>query len=1264
VPCASPVPRVALAVTPPTDDAAAGTAAVAGGAAVDAGDGSPVLLRRGKTAGGGSVKRRAVVDSDSEDDDGGAKNATAAPPVRPSTRGGDPAVVAAARAAKGAALSKVAKYAAAREAGGGGVRDMELDGHVSNDGDDDGDASLSTMVTSSEEDDSGGDASDDDDAPAKKPKKAAPAAKAPPKAPAAKKPAPKPAVAATPATKAGALAAMATASPGGSKGLAAADDVARFEARAKTRFPWLFPPLLRDAAGRPPSDAQYDGSTLQLPAGFPKCRTTSGEPFLISPAQEQWWRLKAGGCFDCVLLFKVGKFYELFEMDAHVGVSVLNLAYMSGDQPHAGFPEASFEASAERLARAGCRVCVAEQTETPKALAARKAATGAKDKVVSRQKVALYTPGTLTEPAMLAARPDAAHCVALCELGAPQNGGDGGIGDVVIGFCAADAATGRFLLGSWVDDAARTQLRGALAELRPVEVVLPRQHSGAGSSSNNVPSVTSPTLTALRCCPAPPVERALPAPSKFWDAAKTCEELQKGAYFDNPTSGAGAFASWPPLLARLAATGGCGYDGLSAAALAALGGMVSHLRDSLLDKDLLPLGRFAVMTCPGGDVDAAPAGTTTAAKWAAADFMSLDAAALDGLEILENSADGGTAGTLLSALDTCVTPAGRRRLRGWLVRPLRQVGAITERQHAIAHLKQPPGTPLGSAVQAARGALRGAPDLERGAARLASLAGGRGRNACHVVLYEDNGRKKLNTLLACLRGAKAVVAAAAAFDAVRGDISSGLLSRLVIPQPAAAGSVSDASGEVAMPCLGAILAEFQSAFDWDKAEKDGRVTLTDASSDPALGVALASVDAAHAALQEWLTTQRKMLGASGEVCFVSSGKDTHQLEVPDRLASRVPGDWHKASTRKGFTRYTCSQLETLKQSCADALDAKEAALAGVLSTLLARAASHFDAFAAAADAAATLDALISLAAASVEFGASGDVCTPTVLPAPSNPSDPVLFEAKALRHPCASVLAQRSWLGGGAASRFVPNDVALSSTGATVLVLTGPNMGGKTTLLRTTCLAAVLAHLGCDVPAASMTITAVDALFVRTGARDDLASGRSTFAVELEETGALLRRATRHSLCCVDELGRGTSTHDGAAIAQAVLSHLASTCAPRTLFSTHYHALCASDAGVGHSMKMAHMGFRCVRPPGATAADDDAAEAPLDDVTFLYVLTPGTCPKSYGVNVARLAGLPHSVLSCAAAKAAAVEKGSGGGATALTPAEVDALRGALGAMDM
>jgi len=1157
---------------------------------------------------------------------------------------------------------------------------------ISDDDGDDGDASVSSMEESSDDEDADMDDDVSEDAvpkkkakPAPKKKAAATAAAATPKA----TPKAKPAAAAVPkavapASKAAALGAMGTTSPKGGN-LAGADDIARFETRARHRFPWLFPPLLRDAAGRAPEHGQYDASTLQLPRGFPKCTTASGESFTVSPAQEQWWRLKSTGCFDCVLLFKVGKFYEMFEMDAHVGVSVLGLAYMSGDQPHAGFPEASFEASAERLAAAGCRVCVAEQTETPKALAARKAATGAKDKVVARQKVALYTPGTLTEPAMLASRPDAAYCVSICDLHAPQMAGGGC--DAIVGFCAVDAATGRFLVGSWRDDASRTQLRGALTELRPVEAVLPR---GDASAEALMPCATSATLAALRGCATPPVERRLPAPNKFWDAAATCTELQTGAYFDAVPSRGGAFAAWPPVLARLAAAGGCGFDAASAAALCAFGAMVSHLRDSLLDKDLLPLGRISALIPPGAEADDTPSGAAvTVNQWAAAQHVALDASALEGLEILENSADGGAAGTLLSALDSCVTAAGRRRLRSWLVRPLRDVCAIRERQMAIGELKDASsGGTLAGAVQGARSALRAAPDLERAAARLASLAGGRGRDAAHVVLYEDSGRKKLNTLLSCLRGAKAVAAAASAFSAVRSDIGSGFLLRLVTQQQE---KEKDSEGDVimdadvatdgsSMPCLDAILSHFAAAFDWDKAEKDGRVTLTDASSDPALNTAMSDIATADAALADWLAAQRRLLGAGNEVCFVSYGKDSHLLEVPDRFSSRIAAELQKVSTRKGFTRYTCSQLDRLKQSRADADDAKETALAGVLSRLVATAAGHFAVFAAAADAAASLDALISLAAASAEMAASGPACTPVVLPSPADASSPVIFEAKQLRHPCAATLAQRAWLaGGGGSTTFVPNDVSLSNDTGTVLVLTGPNMGGKTTLLRTACLAAVLAHIGCDVPAASMTLTAVDALFVRTGARDDLASGRSTFAVELQEAGALLRRATRHSLCCIDELGRGTSTHDGAAIAHAVLSHLAGSAAPRTLFSTHYHALCCDTSATagsgGTALKMAHMGFRCVRPanvaPAAALPDegDDEAAAPLDDVTFLYVLTPGACPKSYGVNVARLAGLPRSVLACAAAKASAVERAAAGfDAAALSSAEVDKLRAMLAAL--
>jgi hypothetical protein len=416
---------------------------------------------------------------------------------------------------------------------------------------------------------------------------------------------------------------------------------------------------------------------------------------------------------------------------------------MKGDQPHAGFPEKNYEAHGERLARAGHRTVIIEQTETPDALEARKKATGAKDKVVRREKVALLSRGTLTDATMLAATPDAAYLVAITEAPVAGAGADddADADAVVIGLCAADCATGRLLLGGWRDDGARSRLRAALAELRPVEAVLPR---GA---------LTGATLGALRAAPRPPVERLLPPGGDgFWDAQRTLAELEKGGYYGEGGGGggggagpsgssaaaaaprrhppppgaprAGRFAGWPPALAA-AAEGGAPCPGVAApsaasaasaaAALSAFGGVVRHLRDSLIDHDILCLGQVAWL--PGADdADAgahddghsAGAAAAAAASWAARGAVALDGAALEALEVLENS-EGGAAGSLLAAVDRCACGAGRRRLRAWLCRPLRDAAAVAARQAAVADLK----SVAADAVGAARRALRGSPDLER-----------------------------------------------------------------------------------------------------------------------------------------------------------------------------------------------------------------------------------------------------------------------------------------------------------------------------------------------------------------------------------------------------------------------------------------------------------------------------------------------------------------------------------------------------------------------
>lgn len=219
-------------------------------------------------------------------------------------------------------------------------------------------------------------------------------------------------------------------------------------------------------------------------------------------------------------------------------------------------------------------------------------------------------------------------------------------------------------------------------------------------------------------------------------------------------------------------------------------------------------------------------------------------------------------------------------------------------------------------------------------------------------------------------------------------------------------------------------------------------------------------------------------------------------------------------------------------------------------------------------------------------------------------------------------------------------------------------------LLRQVCLATLLAQVGADVPAEEMELTPVDAVFVRMGAKDNLAAGQSTFMVELAETAAMLRRATANSLVACDELGRGTATNDGAAIAHAVLQHLATGPRARTLFSTHYHLL-ADEAAAWPAVALGHMG--CHVAPSANGGPET--------VTFLYRLTEGACPKSYGVNVARIAGLPESVVAAAAARARAMEDADvemedaaaamaeGGQEGPLSAAEAAALRRAVGALE-
>ncbi|CAI7834354.1 unnamed protein product, partial [Closterium sp. NIES-53] len=817
----------------------------------------------------------------------------------------------------------------------------------------------------------------------------------------------------------------------------------RFSGRMEAKFDFLFRNR-RDGKRRPPSHPDYDPTTLFLPDAFLKN---------LSEGQRQWWQFKAMH-LNKVLLFKMGKFYELFEMDAHVGAKELDLQYMKGEQPHCGFPEKNYAENAERLALKGYRVVVVEQVETPEQLEQRRRATGSKDKVVRRAVCAVVSRGTLVDAGMLSASPDSSLILALTEwpaaaapaaaaapvapVAAAAAGKEreereeeegGGAAAVVIGVAVVDAATGQFSLGQFPDDSARTRLRSLTAELRPVELVLPRVPASSHAcphASSSSPCADKPASAAVAPspCPSPATLRALSDACRrplwnwrervddCWAPDATAAWLQRFYAPEREGGGAGEGrdcgeeveeeeeegsgerrrGGMPRMIAQLIAAGAAGAAAGSAgsagsagaagaaagvagstAVLSALGGLLAYLRACLLESRLLALRRFSFLPAAlppgcGRKTNAATAGKGRAqvggqrsdpmqvegqeveeaeGEWEEDEqeeeeeeaeeeaFMVLDSCALANLEILENSRDGTSSGSLFALLDRTVTPFGRRLLRQWLVRPLLRAEAIRERQRAVADLMGVGAEAAGKAVKA----LGGVADLDRllprihshwakafpaAAAEATVTKSGKqqhqqqqqqqmGRNASQVVLYENVALARVREFTSALRGCQALLAAAHAFAPLLPRLSSSLLRNLLSPAAPGRGGRGGEGGEGGkgeggargvrkgtFPPIESRLRGFERAFDWVQADACGRIVPSSPGVDKAYDSAAARVRAVEAELQQHLEEQRLVLRAPPTVplAFVTVGKDPFQLEVPDSLLSRVPPSYELKSQKK------------------------------------------------------------------------------------------------------------------------------------------------------------------------------------------------------------------------------------------------------------------------------------------------------------------------------------------------------------------------------
>lgn len=1101
----------------------------------------------------------------------------------------------------------------------------------------------------------------------------------------------------------------------------------------------------RDAQGRPVGHPAFDPSTLRLPSMDAGNKRAWNMGKGLTSASKQWWKIKSQYA-DCILFFKVGKFYELFHMDADVGVKFLSsneaggkpFIYMKGMKAHAGFPEISYGKFSKVLVDNGYKVARVEQIQKADDLERGQ-------KVVRRDVVAIVTPGTRTQTyldAKLSDEVEPAYLLAITERAlesGEQKTGNDGDRDTVAAVCEygvtfVDSMTGGFRVGLFEDGPQRNRLRTLLAKIRPKEIV----YEIPGLDGGNDDALSEETMSILRSGSHPdavltPTRSAVATGSlkaclvqskygrkskrRAWHAADTVaffERTYKRIDTMNAAEEGGVREStavtsraiWPWVLRCMldetegASTANLSPDGRCKLAWRALGGMFAHLSRCQIAFQLLDQGSFdayvpsdmmsassggnavpvqdaidgsGVLAAVGGQIAAAEEGATTGAGGEAAtptfsgpgsNFMSMDVHAIRNLEIFENTYDQGKEGTLCSFLNHCSTSAGRRLFRRWLAEPLCRSIAIHRRLDAVEDLMA-----IGDIRDEMRADLSRLPDLERLESSIHSMGSKylASEHEMHkAVMYETSTyrlrkTKELNAALSGFERANELV-----LDFREQIVNGGITLRSdtlrmllgVTDEGGSGGGGAAASatsrksdGTTASgswPDLTSIVEGLRVVAPKPRPGKDRNgnphptVIQLGNGKDPELDRLKTRAKEIENEVYEFVKDAKRELGERSLAVW-GKGKNRWQIECPDKLS--VPSSWKYNSKKKGKKRYYPARIARLKDEDDKLAEKIEEVEQDRFRKVFRRFSRHHNTWKRAIRALSRLDALMSLSVASdlITEGADGVSDQPVCRPEFVEDGTQVL-ELRNARHPCIA----QTFSGNG----FIPNDTILggggaedgesctSNASANCLLLTGPNMGGKSTVLRQTCVCVIMAQLGCYVPATKCRLSPVDRIFTRIGASDNILEGQSTFFVELSETSTILHEATPSSLVILDELGRGTSTFDGVAIAHSVVQKLAEDLGCRTMFATHYHSL-VDEFGAHPNVALANMACKVmdkseddVLQEGKTSIDSDATDGagPDANVMFLYKLVGGACTKSYGLNVARLARLPEPVLAKANAK--------------------------------
>eukprot|EP00963_Diacronema_lutheri_P003801 scaffold287_cov337-Pavlova_lutheri.AAC.164 len=872
---------------------------------------------------------------------------------------------------------------------------------------------------------------------------------------------------------------------------------------------------------------------------------------------KQFWNIKSQR-MDLVLFVRCGSFYNLFDIDADIGTRV-GLNACGKPKPNmwkVGCTATSFTTWANKILALGHAVGRVEELDND----------DQKNKLLDRKLMAVYTPGIANEDAHFT---PASTCEAKTVLCIAEN--EGGL----IGICRLDAYTGQISTVQFKDGPERRFLSTMLACENPVEII----HIQGKISARTTRTVQE----YRRISEFSNVVRATLPTECFAKVHGSLRELRK-LISKNPDNPA-VPQKTKPLASHIVLL----ETQNRWTALDALDVLICHLQRCMCEDRILSAAQFRLDEWFDGR----------------GNHMLLDSSAIHNLNILEGTV-GTKEGSLLNRIDKTVTAAGRRMISRWVCSPLQDVEAIQNRYDTVEVFYSCP-----KQADRFQKSIQGLPDGEQVLGAIYSVT--------HFLLDQCNNdgtlditalSPKMVSLLSAIEGqASAITELVASLSTEKNKLPIVLNEACAIANRAKkllgevhqllAFQESKEKGEL-KPKPGAYPAYDRAGSERERLLRHLEEGLAGLRHNLSRKYFLLEGKPAPPRLVQSVDYVNTVLEGTGNIEYL------YQVSVPSKLAPFVPSEWLEIRKTKGSTFFKVPSTNSLVVALVAEEKMRATAYAKFLQMLVEKIAAGKEHWSSLFHIAANIDVLVGFTRA----------CTTSDLPANCTFCRPCILDSlQGNRH---QIKLTQGWnLLLKERRSIVCNDVLLGGEHPSGVILYGANSGGKSTLLRQVALSVLLAQIGCFVPASEMKLTLVDRIFTRIGANDSIMSGHSTFALEMEETSIILRHASANSLAILDELGRGTSTRDGYALAFSVLDYLSSGKPCMLLFASHFHEL-SKEEGL-NSLSVWHM---------RSSTDARGRFKPE------YSLAKGSSPEgSCGIHVAGVAGIPASVLQSAAVQA-------------------------------